>query len=97
MSAVTKSPWFAIASATKARNSIILLIQLSFLSFACSPVQDTNIRTPARELYNQAIIASEDQFYTEAEELFRQLSNEKHKFVIKPLVVRAMELIFSQV
>ena len=76
MSAVTKSRWFAIESATKARNSIILFIQFSFLSFACSPVQDTNIRTPARELYNQAIIASEDQFYTEAEELFRQLSNE---------------------
>ena len=48
----------------------------SFLSFACSPVQDTNIRTPARELYNQAVIASEDQFYTEAEELFRKLSTE---------------------
>ena len=76
MSAVTKSRWFAIESATKARNSIILFIQFSFLSFACSPVQDTNIRTPARELYNQAIIAYEDQFYTEAEELFRQLSNE---------------------
>ncbi len=51
MSAVTKSRWFAIASAIKARYSIILLIGLSFLSFACSPVQDTNVRTPARESY----------------------------------------------
>ena len=76
MSAVTKSRWFAIASAIKARYSIILLIGLSFLSFACSPVQDTNVRTPARELYNQAVIASEDQFYSEAEELFRKLSTE---------------------
>jgi outer membrane protein assembly factor BamD len=76
MSAVTKSRWFAIASVTKASAPIFFSIGLSFLSFACSPVQDTNVRTPARELYNQAVIASEDQFYTEAEELFRRLSTE---------------------
>ncbi len=55
----------------------LLCIALASLGLAaCTNTTDSNIRTPARELYNQAVIATEDQFYTEAEDLFTRLTDE---------------------
>lgn len=77
MSEATRSPWFATVSGISRKLLFFLGFGLVLTSqFACSTAPDTNVRTPARELYNQGLIAAEDQFFTEAEDLFTRLANE---------------------